>query len=104
MKFDLTNILVALVSGGGMGIISYLFGRKKNKAETEAIKADVITKQINNLKEITDYWRGYSDELEQRVKEQGVLIKKQREEIEELKRVVEELKSQIGNLKNKSDG
>lgn len=101
------NIFISTGVGLTMGILGFIGGRSKNKAEVRDLNANALGKEISNLRLIIESWREHSDRLEKQVdeqeieiKEQKIIIQKQNERISELQSRIEELGEKISEQCN----
>lgn len=90
MEFIQTHLVTILgFLGSGGFSLAYLFERRKRKAETKGIEADVDTKQIENDSKVVDLYKAALDDLPKRYEQ------KLREVEQMYSRQVETLKEQI---------
>lgn len=105
MEFILTNLVTILgVLGSGGFSLAYLFERRKNRAITKGIEADVDTKQIENDSKVVDLYKAALDDLpiryEQKLKEVEQMYSRQIEVLkEQIKQSDEFHKKKIDLLK-----
>lgn len=93
MKWE--TIAAPIVVGLITGVLGYIFGRPKNKAETRELISQAIEKELSSLKSIILTWKEHAEALEDRVEKQDIIIKKQEEVISDLQARIEELSEQI---------
>lgn len=87
------SIISSIISGVITGLMGYFIGMRKNRA-------DAISKEISNLKEIIDSWKEYASDQEKILEKQALEIKKQQKIIDELRFKLEELSQEIKQKKS----
>ncbi len=93
----MTPVIVAIVGLVGSvvtGVVSFLFGRRKNRAET-------ISMELKNAQEVINIWRELSKEQDRRLEEQEGKLKEQGQQINEQNAKIEELQDVLEKLGNK---
>jgi hypothetical protein len=110
MNFILDNftIILGYLFGAG-GVSAFFFERRKNKAVTKGVEAEVTTKELNNSGKVVDLYKAALDDLELRYekKYQEITalyerkIKVLESEIKLHKRIISDLKKENLELRRK---
>jgi chromosome segregation ATPase len=95
MTFDLLNLIIGVITGGGLiTLITVPQVRKKADAEARKAVADAKATEIANMKSVADGWKDIAEERQEACKEKD-------QRIEELTRQVDERYVDIGNWRDK---
>lgn len=95
MTFDLLNMIIGVITGGGLiTLITVPQVRKKADAEARKAVADAKATEIANMKSVADGWKEIAEERQEACKEKD-------QRIEELTRQVDERYVDIGNWRDK---
>lgn len=94
---------------GGSFSLAYIFERKKNKAVTKGVEAEVEMKEINNSEKVVDLYKQALDDLENRYEKKYLeisalyerKIKVLESEIKLHKRIITDLKRENSDLRRK---
>ena len=92
---DWREILTSASVGIITGVIGYLSGRPKNKAETKKTDAEAISIEISSLRDIIESWKDHSSDLEKQIDRQNKIMKQQRTDLNEMKKKIKELGDQV---------
>ena len=92
------NIIISTSVGVVTGLLGFIGGRAKNKAEAKQAYSDALSKDISSLRLIIESWQEHADSLELQVDKQDKIIKAQDEKIKVQDEKIMKLQSKIEEL------